>query len=158
MAGNEGGAVWQPKSLQERTPGTSNWWLFSAEDIPKVEAASREWRAALDGVARPWLCWCVNDKWCVLQQKLVLKAGWTPVVGHDTNIHMPTLVDGSLYVDFNKHFKYRKMYMHFPMEWVYRHSDCGTGLTQTACSQARRMRPSQSTPGSWFQCSTEPPG
>jgi len=109
--------VWKPG--HEQTPGTGNWGLFQADDVAMVETASQEWSSRLEGIEKPWLCWCVNDQWCVLQQKLVLWAGWTPVVGHDTNIESPTLMDGSVYVDFNKDFNYSKMYMHFPMEWVY---------------------------------------
>jgi len=108
---------------KESTPGVGNWNLFSSDDILKVEQAAVNWKAALVGIEKPWLCWCVNDKWSIIQQKLVLSVGWTPIVGNDANIKHPTILDGSIYVDFNESFQYPHMYMHFPLEWVFLYTD-----------------------------------
>lgn len=108
---------------KERTAGVGDWQLFTQEDRVKVELAAQQWQAALAGIEKPWLCWCVNDNWCIIQQKLVLAAGWTPIVGNDTNVKNPTILEGSVYIDFNASFQYPHMYMHFPMEWVFLYAD-----------------------------------
>jgi hypothetical protein len=96
--------------------GSWKYWTLGMESIYE---AAEEWETALHGIVYPWLCWDIDDRWCALQQKLVLEAGWTPVVGCDTNVKNPTVLPGSVYVDFNKHLKLPLMYMHFPLEWVY---------------------------------------
>jgi len=108
---------------KEKTAGVGNWSLFDSEDIIKIEEAAAQWKLALKGIEKPWLCWCVNDKWSIMQQKLVLSVGWTPVVGNDANIKHPTILEGSVYVDFNESFQYPHMYMHFPLEWVFLYTD-----------------------------------
>jgi hypothetical protein len=108
---------------KETTAGVGNWQLFSSDDIVMVEQAAQHWKAALAGIDKPWLCWCVNDNWSIIQQKLVRAAGWTPIVGNDTNVRQPTILEGSVYVDFNESFDYPRMYMHFPLEWVFLFTD-----------------------------------
>jgi hypothetical protein len=68
--------------------GTGDWeaWGGSIEGI--IQAAAR-WRQQLEGVNRPWLCWNVSPRWCVLQQRLVRSVGWTPVVGYDPRVGPP---------------------------------------------------------------------
>jgi hypothetical protein len=88
----------QINRTQERTAGVGSWSLFSSDEIVKVEQAAQHWKAALTGIDKPWLCWCVNDKWSIIQQKLVLSVGWTPIVGNDANIKHPTILEGSVYV------------------------------------------------------------
>ena len=113
----------QNNRTKEKTAGVGNWNLFSTDDIVKVEQAAQHWKAALAGIDKPWLCWCVNDKWSIIQQKLVLSVGWTPIVGNDANIKHPTILEGSVYVNFNESFQYPHMYMHFPLEWMFLFTD-----------------------------------
>jgi hypothetical protein len=96
-----------------------NWNAFPKTSIPEVYRAAEPWAAALRGVERPWLCWCVSDPWCRLQQRLVHHIGWTPVVGHDTNIHVPTVLPGSVYVDFNADLRLPRLLMYFVLEWIF---------------------------------------
>ncbi|MBK8907963.1 MAG: hypothetical protein IPM60_08655 [Rhodospirillales bacterium] len=102
---------------------TGNWEAFPASRIPEVREAAEGWAAALRGIEKAWLCWCVSDRWCVLQQKLVQYVGWTPVVGHDTNVENPTVVPGSIYIDFNSQLKLPRLYPHFAMEWIHLFAD-----------------------------------
>ena len=103
-----------------------------------IEEAAQEWERAFKGVEYPWLCWNIDDRWCVLQQKLVALTGWTPVVGCDTNIDNPTILPDSVYVDFNKILKLPVMSMQFPLEFVfmftkrlaYWHSDFITSIPE----------------------------
>lgn len=64
--------------------GTGHWryWDRPEDDIRR---AAESWASDIRGVAKPWLCWNMNDRWCLLQQKLILEQGWTPVVGWDPN-------------------------------------------------------------------------
>lgn len=99
--------------------GVGNWAAFPHDCVPQVEVAAREWRKAVDGVAKPWLCWCVHDDWCAVQQRLVQACGWTPVVGTDGRVASPTVLPGSVFVDFNRTLKLPVMWMHFPLEFVH---------------------------------------
>jgi hypothetical protein len=102
--------------------GKGNWARF---DLPmeKVYEAATEWRQALDGVTRPWLCWNVSDRWCRLQQRLIQEVGWTPVIGFDPRCGPPTLLPGSIMIDFNSHFGFEVMWPHFPLEFAFLFSD-----------------------------------
>lgn len=73
---------------------------------------------------RPWLCWNVHDDWCLLQQKLVVRAGWTPVVGFDPRCGPPQkLVREAILIDFNQHLRLPNMLMHVPLEFVFLFAD-----------------------------------
>jgi len=98
--------------------GKGNWACF---DLPleRIWEAAAEWCQALKGVRRAWLCWAVSDRWCVLQQRLIQEVGWTPVVGFDPRGGQPTCLPGSIAIDFNAHFKFDIMYMHFPLEFAF---------------------------------------
>lgn len=102
--------------------GKGNWAGF---DIPmdKVQKAAEEWRLALAGVERPWLCWNVSDRWCQLQQRLILEVGWTPVIGFDPRSGPPTVLPGSILIDFNAHFGLKVMWPHFPLEFAFLFAD-----------------------------------
>jgi len=98
--------------------GTGNWKAWGKDFAPIYEAA-KVWKKSLNGIKKPWLCWNLDDDWCILQQKLVLKAGWTPIVGNDTNIKTPTILQGSHYINFNEKLQLPTMWMHFPLEFSF---------------------------------------
>lgn len=103
---------------KEGEVGTGCWkaWCLGMKPI---EEAAREWEREFRRIEYPWLCWNIHDRWCILQQKLVTLTGWTPVVGCDTNIDNPTILPGSVYVDFNKILKLPMIQMQFPLEFVF---------------------------------------
>jgi hypothetical protein len=103
--------------------GTGNWGAFPHDRVPLVLEAAKDWRRALSGIERPWLCWCVHDDWCVLQQRLVQSCGWTPVVGTDGRVSSPTVLEGSVFVDFNAKLRLPVMWMHFPLEFAFAFCD-----------------------------------
>ena len=102
--------------------GKGNWEGF---DVPleRVYEAAAEWRQALTGVSRPWLCWNVSDRWCKLQQRLIQEVGWTPVIGSDPRSRPPTVLPGSILIDFNSHFGLEVMWPHFPLEFAFLFAD-----------------------------------
>lgn len=102
--------------------GTGNWQAFPTSRLDDVRAAAVTWRQALAGIERPWLCWCVDDEWCSLQQRLVVQAGWTPVVGTDGNVGRPSLIPEAVFIDFNRELKLPLMWMHFPIEFAFLYS------------------------------------
>lgn len=103
--------------------GTGDWRYFPIERLDDVYAAAEGWKSQLDGVDRPWLCWCVDDDWCTVQQRLVKACGWTPVVGTDGKIKNPSLESDSIFIDFNHGFDFELMKMHFPLEFVHRYCE-----------------------------------
>jgi len=98
--------------------GSGSWDAFPHEMFAQVEKQAKNWQSELSNIDRPWLCWAVQDDLCKLQQALVKEVGWTPVVGHDTNIK-PTILPGSHYIDFNSQFKFDHLRMFFPLEFVF---------------------------------------
>lgn len=104
--------------------GTGHW-RFWDRPMDEVRAAAASWAAAVKGIDRPWLCWNMNDRWCLLQQKLVAEVGWTPVVGWDPNCGGPPsqLVPGAVAIDFNAHLKLQVLYQHVPLEFVFLWAD-----------------------------------
>lgn len=98
--------------------GTGNWKAWRLGMEPIYEAA-KEWEKAFEGIENPWLCWNIHDRWCIVQQKLVALTGWTPVVGCDTNIDKPTILPGSVFVDFNKTLKLPVMTNQFIYEFIF---------------------------------------
>jgi hypothetical protein len=98
--------------------GAGNWSKWTQPLDPIYEAAA-DWRQALAGVERPWLCWNVSPRWCLLQQRLVQAVGWTPVVGYDPRNGAPPLADGALLVDFNARLRLPIMYYMFVLDFVH---------------------------------------
>ena len=115
---NEQGIGWRA-ATGEGSIGTGNWRWFPREDLPRVSEAAERWKAALAGVEKPWLCWCVDDDWNWWQQQLVVRVGWTPVVGTDGRVPRPRLVKDAVFIDFNEHLQYPVMWMHFPLDFVH---------------------------------------
>jgi len=104
---------------QTRQEGRGNWEAFPKEDLEKVYIAAKEWKKILAKVDKPWLCWCMDDDLCSIQQQLVKSVGWTPIVGTDGRFSKPTLHKRSIFIDFNKHFNYPIMTMQFPLEFAF---------------------------------------
>ena len=102
--------------------GKGNWQGFNIP-LEIVYRAAAEWKATLDGVERPWLCWHVSDRWCQLQQRLIQHVGWTPVLGFDPRMGPPTVLPGSILIDFNRHFGLKVMWPHFPMEFAHLYTE-----------------------------------
>jgi hypothetical protein len=103
--------------------GTGNWRAFRQERLPELFAAAADWKRELAGIEKPWLCWCLDEDWCLTQQQLVRAAGWTPVVGTDGHVRMPRLIRCALFVDFNRTLQLPLMWMHFPLEFVFLFAD-----------------------------------
>ena len=103
--------------------GTGNWLRFPRGAMDEVYRAAEDWACELAGVTKPWLCWCVDDEWCIVQQKLVRACGWTPIVGRDRPGIQPSLIPGAVFVDFNRMLKFEIMYGCFPLEFVYLFAD-----------------------------------
>ncbi|MGA8940374.1 MAG: hypothetical protein WB439_14520 [Acidobacteriaceae bacterium] len=112
----------QEDAMDASQVGKGNWAEF---DIPleKIYEAAAEWRETLAGVTRPWLCWNVSDRWCKLQQRLIQEIGWTPVVGFDPRSGPPTVLPGSIPIDFNSRFGFEIMLPHFPLEFSFLFAD-----------------------------------
>ena len=106
-----------------RTTGANGTGHWRAWDIPfdTVERAAESWRLAIGGVQKPWLCWNINPRWSLLQQKLIAEFGWTPVVGWDPNcrVRSPELVPGAIAIDFNAMFGLKALYPHIPLEFAF---------------------------------------
>ena len=100
--------------------GTGNWQAYHFEP-PQVHAAAARWRAALEDVRYPWLCWNIDDDWCVIQQRLIQEVGWTPVIGWDPNVspRNRTVLPGSIELDFNEEFQFPALWPHFPLEFAF---------------------------------------
>jgi hypothetical protein len=99
--------------------GKGNWAAFDSSMVPAFESAAKEWAEAVRGVRKPWLCWHTNPRWCLLQQRLALSAGWTPVVGGDPRAGRPETLPESIYIDFNRTLQLPLMYPHVPVEWAF---------------------------------------
>jgi hypothetical protein len=102
--------------------GTGNWGAFpyigmSLEDVMSI---AKTWSTFVAGVERPWLCWNVDDEWCLVQQRLVRSVGWVPIVGYDPRVGPPkATVPEAIVINFNKGFDLPVLYPHFPMEFVF---------------------------------------
>ncbi|MCP1335909.1 hypothetical protein [Futiania mangrovi] len=101
--------------------GTGNWRAVRLLDYPvdRILEAAGAWKAQAAGIVKPWLVWCAHPDWAVLQQKLVLSAGWTPIVGFDPRVSHVPIVPGSLRIDFNEQLQLPLMYPHFPVELAF---------------------------------------
>jgi hypothetical protein len=100
------------------TTGMCNWKGFSLS-IQQIEVAAQQWKKALEGIELPWLCWNVDPEWCLVQQKLVKLAGWTPVVGGDPRAAAPEILDGAISIDFNKELNLPNMHFLLPIEFTW---------------------------------------
>lgn len=109
--------TWQEVKGEGRS-GTGNWDAWD-KGVEEIIIAAKAWERSLQGVEKPWLCWNVDNDWCKLQQKLVLAVGWTPVVGSDTFVDNVEFVEGAIPVNFNQYLKLPRMWMHFPLEFVF---------------------------------------
>jgi hypothetical protein len=98
--------------------GHGNWRHYNLP-LETIYRAAAEWKEALAGVEKPWLCWNVSSRWCVLQQRLVQEAGWTPVVGFDPRAGAPPVLPGGVLIDFNRHFQFPVMFYMFPLEFAF---------------------------------------
>jgi hypothetical protein len=98
--------------------GRGNWRYFDL-DLDHVFRLVNRWRAQVERIDRPWLCWHVDPDWCLVQQDLVLQSGWTPVVGGDPRRGQPPLRDGAVRIDFNAGLDLPCMSMHFPLEFAW---------------------------------------
>lgn len=110
--------IWE--AFQSGAIGTGNWRAF---DFPweRVLQAASVWSRAVAGRRHLWLCWNVNDDWCLLQQKLVCELGWTPVVGWDPmcGVSCPPLVPKAIAIDFNATLGLPTLFMHVPLEFAF---------------------------------------
>lgn len=98
--------------------GMGNWGACRIP-VEKLVAVASNWRDALSGIDKPWLCWNVDHDWCVLQQRLVKAVGWTPVVGFDPRVGPPPVEKGAVLVDFNSELSLPTLYPHFVMELAF---------------------------------------
>lgn len=127
MAGSDDNP-WAGKSRAEieHRAGQGNWGAFRAlsMEIAVIRDASRKWDRQLSGVKLPWLCWNVDDQWCLVQQKLVQAVGWTPVIGFDPRVGPPkTVSPGAVVIDFNDGIGLPVLYPHFPLEFAFLFAD-----------------------------------
>ncbi|MEW6619916.1 MAG: hypothetical protein AB1422_11375 [bacterium] len=106
-------------SRNEGIIGTGNWKFFPKEYLELVFLSADDWKKQLQGVSKPWLCWCLDEEWCFVQQQLVNAIGWTPVVGTDGRYPTPRLTSRSIFIDFNNRLKLPLMWMHFPLEFAH---------------------------------------
>jgi len=100
--------------------GTGNWSAF-ARNMNDVHTAAEDWKRAVAGIEKPWLCWNINDEWCAFQQKIILSVGWTPVIGWDPSCNpgKRTVFNKSVEIDFNKSFSFDSLWPHFPLEFAF---------------------------------------
>jgi hypothetical protein len=100
--------------------GTGDWDAFDGH-MAAIEIAAASWKQQVKGAEKLWLCWCVNDRWCQLQQRTVSELGFTPVVGWDPacTTGTPTILPGSIGIDFNSGLGYPTMWPHFPLEFTF---------------------------------------
>ncbi|NOT01372.1 MAG: hypothetical protein HOP29_12170 [Phycisphaerales bacterium] len=105
-----------PYRLEHR--GSGDWEAWG-RDLELLTDAVADWRAQLAGVDRPWLCWCVLDRFCRIQQRLVMEFGWTPVVGGDPRAGAPTILPGAVPMDCNRVLQLPAMWMWMPVEFAH---------------------------------------
>jgi hypothetical protein len=113
--------MYTPQLSRERSSdasGHGSWEAYSGS-LEAIYRAAAEWKQLLEGVEKPWLCWNVSPRWCVLQQRLVKEVGWTPVVGYDPRSGPPPVEPGGHLIDFNKHFQFPSMWFMFPLEFAF---------------------------------------
>ena len=57
--------AWDLARTDDGRAGTGNWHAFQ-RPLDDVYRAAEAWRQEMAGVERPWLCWNVNDDWCLI--------------------------------------------------------------------------------------------
>jgi len=104
--------------------GTGDWEGFDG-NLDRIWRAAEHWSAEVKGADRLWLCWSLNDRWCKLQQRLVLEAGYTPVVGWDPahGARRPSILPGAVAIDFNRGLGYPVLWPHVPLEFAFLWAD-----------------------------------
>jgi hypothetical protein len=104
--------------------GTGTWKFFN-KSTEEVFSATEKWKSRTQGIEKPWLCWNMNDEWCLIQQKLAREVGWAPVVGWDQNcgVGEPQLIPGAVAVDFNEVLQLPVLFMHIPIEFAFLWTD-----------------------------------
>src|SRR5262249_52326495 len=112
-------SVWEFAAAEGRS-GTGNWEAFD-RGLDEVRRAAEPWKQALRGCEKPWLCWNLNDRWSLVQQKLVRSVGWTPVVGWDPSngVGCPPLIPEAIAIDFNADLKLPTLWVHVPLEFAF---------------------------------------
>jgi hypothetical protein len=110
----------------EMLSGIGDWKHFEGS-VGDIFDAAKDWKSALKGVDKPWLCWHVSEPWTRLQIELVKQVGWTPVIGFDPDCGENSLTNfgDGIVIDFNKSFGFKKLYMHFPLEFAFLWTDLG---------------------------------
>lgn len=119
---NPGLARFADYAIELEQAGQGVWSAFRALGLSLDEllAIAQSWGKALAGLPRPWLCWNVQDDWCLVQQKLVVSAGWTPLIGFDPRIGPPRqVVPQAVVFDFNAKLGLPLLYPHFPLEFAF---------------------------------------
>src|SRR5262245_61160323 len=102
--------------------GFGDWSTFNIP-LEAIFAVSADWKNLIQGIQKPWLCWNVNSRWSLLQQRLVKHVGWTPVIGFDPRVGPPPLITGSITIDFNAKFGLPVMLPHLPLEFMFLWAD-----------------------------------
>lgn len=111
---------WEVIKKTEGKNGTGNWGGFDIPLDAVMEAAS-SWKRQVGSEQKLWLCWNISHRWSLLQQRMVLEAGWTPVVGHDPNCQPQSLavLPGAIAIDFSKELSLKAVWPHFPLEFAF---------------------------------------
>ncbi len=117
-----GPLVVSPEQYQWHHRGTGDWESWGP-DVTSLADVLDDWREQLAGIEKPWLCWGVVDRFCRIQQKLILEFGWTPVVGADPLGDTPTILPGAVRFDVNRLLNLPTVWVSFPMEFVYAYTD-----------------------------------
>jgi hypothetical protein len=151
----------QDAKLELAHVGQGHWRAFRALglDIQAVREIAVGWQAELGQISHPWLCWNVDEDWCLIQQRLVQSVGWTPLVGFDPRVGPPRkLAKGAIVFDFNSRLGLPLLYPHFPLEFCFAfcdrlafwHSDLliRPGKMQALADRFRMLRDGE-TAASW---------
>jgi hypothetical protein len=105
---------------KEGKNGTGDWADF---DIPieMVFEAAGQWKKSVGNEKKLWLCWNISDRWSLLQQRMVIQAGWTPVVGFDPNCppERLSILPEAIFIDFGKMLNLKVVWPHFPLEFAF---------------------------------------
>ena len=101
-----------------------SWSRVTSDQFEQIRSvASERWAPFFEQIKLPWLCWSVDEQWCLVQQRMVRDLGWTPVVGFDPRAGVPRLIEGAVLIDFNAGLDLPSMSMMFPLELVYLYAD-----------------------------------
>lgn len=99
-------------------------WKDCVFDVDVLLREAERWKNQLAGLKKGWLCWNVDDDWCLVQQRLVEQVGWIPIVGFDPRKGPPRrLSRNAVLVDFNASLQLPAMYPHFPLEFAFAYID-----------------------------------